>query len=400
MPNLPLRGWPAWLLAAILTSAAPSVAQDNAPEVDYLELGARLVADGNYARAATALRNVDLNAEGLDLARYHTLRGLVALRQGDSRQAAQALDEAVTTRAAKSKKRRTAADLRTERLTYIYLAQAHYQLEHYKQTLTALDHADPMSAGIAELVALRAEAHWRLNERVAAFAALNHGAARFPNDTQFLRRKIFYLIDMGFYRSAAALGGRYLAVAEASPDDYLAIGSALRQSDQLDPALTILERARLRYPYDRDINIELAHVYLDAGKLTVAADLLARVAVIHRGILPEAAELERRAGHFYRALLLNTWIENQAAKLKQRLALFVVMERWSMAGAMGGALARNGLLEDDEIRYAWAYALFKTGDFKAAEQALAPLERGDLFDKSVELRRAMDVCRQARWRCL
>ncbi|MBA2493044.1 MAG: hypothetical protein H0V34_15620 [Gammaproteobacteria bacterium] len=395
-------------LAAMMTAApTPSAAQEEGedrsgdlPEVNYLELGARLVADGNYARAAAALRNVNVKAAGVDVARYHTLRGLVALRQGDAQQAVGALSKATIERRTRPGGARDPADVRAKWLAYIYLAQAHYQLQNYAQTLRALARSGPIGSHEPALAALRADSHWQLHQRVAAFAALNRGAARFPNDPQFLRRKVFYLIDMGFYRAAATLGQAYLRVVDAGADDYLAIGSALRQSSQLDLALKVLERARLEFPFARDINVELAHVYLDAGKPHVAADLFARTAVIHRDILPEAAELERRAGNFYRALLLNTWIANQKAKLKQRLAMFVGQERWAMAAAMGGALARNGLLADDEIRYAWAYSLFKSGEYDAAEHALVLLERGDLFDKAVELRRAMATCRQARWQCL
>jgi len=402
------RRWPAVCLAAVMAAAlTPCTAQEEGEgqpgdllDVNYLELGARLVADGNYARAAAALRNVDVKAAGVDVTRYHTLRGLVALRQGDAQQAVEALSKATNERRTRFGAARDPADVRAQWLAYIYLAQAHYQLQNYAQTLRALARTGPIGAGEPALAALRAESHWQLDQRVAAFAALNQGAARFPDDPQFLRRKVFYLIDMGFYLGAAEQGQEYLRVVEVGEEDYLAIGSALRQSGQLDLALEVLERARLEFPFARDINVELAHVYLDAGKPRVAADLFARVAVIHRSILSEAAELERRAGHFYRALLLNTWIADQEAKLKQRLALFVGQERWAMAAAMGGALARQGLLADDEIRYAWAYALFKQGDYDNAERALVLLERGDLFDKAVELRRAMDTCRQARWQCL
>lgn len=385
-----------WLVAmSMIAPLTPAFAQ----EVNYLELGARLVADGNYARAGAALRNVRVNAEGVDIARYHTLLGLVALRQGNAQQAVEALTKAIAKRRGIPKSERSPADVRTQWLAYIYLAQAHYQLQDYAQTLSALDRSGTIGAGEPAVVTLRAESHWQLGQRVAAFAALNQGAARFAGDAQFLRRKIFYLIEMGFYRYGAELGARYLKTARAGADDYLAIGSALRRSGQFDPALRILERARLRYPYDREINIELAHVYLDAGQDMSAADLFARTAVIHRGILPEAAELQRRAGHFYRALLLNTWVADQRSKLKQRLALFVTQERWALAAAMSGALMRNGLLADDDIRYAWAYSLFKAGEYNAAEQALSTIERSDLFDKAVELRRAMAVCRQARWQC-
>ena len=63
-------------------------------------------------------------------------------------------------------------------------------------------------------------------------------------------------------------------------------------------------------------------------------------------------------------------------------------------------LRRVGLLEDEDLRYAIAYALFKTGEFQQAELHLAALNRPDLFRKAAELRRAIQDCVQDSWKCL
>jgi hypothetical protein len=66
---------------------------------------------------------------------------------------------------------------------------------------------------------------------------------------------------------------------------------------------------------------------------------------------------------------------------------------------MQDALHRVGLFDDEDVRYALAYAQFKGGDFAAAEQHLAALTRPELFRKATELRRLMQDCAQARWTC-
>jgi hypothetical protein len=58
------------------------------------------------------------------------------------------------------------------------------------------------------------------------------------------------------------------------------------------------------------------------------------------------------------------------------------------------------LLEDEDLRYAVAYALFKTGEFGAAEEHLSALNRPDLFRKAAELRRAIQDCVEDSWKCL
>jgi hypothetical protein len=78
----------------------------------------------------------------------------------------------------------------------------------------------------------------------------------------------------------------------------------------------------------------------------------------------------------------------------------VELENFDLVAGMGDALYRNGLLENQDIRYAHAYALYRTGDFKASQQQLTKLTRPDLFRKATELRKAMDKCADAKWRCL
>lgn len=386
-----------WLSVTPLLAAEDESSGD---EVNYIELAARLIGDGNYGRAEAALRNVDPAAEDVDRARYFTLQGLVSLRQGNNAAAVDALERAIEARRATPEAERSEDDVRSLRLAHLYLAQAQFRRENYRETLAALEEAGPVADEIASVHALRAQAHWKLGQRVQAVAALNRGDARFPDDPQFQRRKVFYLIELGFYRRAAEVGQAYLDRGKATPEDYLAIGSALRKSSQYRAALGILERARLRYPRHRKIAIELAHVYLDQDRVGLAADIFAETAVHHPEIQSEAAELQRRAGRLYRALLLNASIADQEKKLKQRLAIFIAMERWEQAASMGDALRRQRLLDDGSIRYAYAYALFKSGEYDEADEMLSGLRDEDLFRKATELRKAMETCRQARWKCL
>jgi len=383
--------------------AAPALAQsddDGADEVNYVELAARLISDGHYDRAASALHNVDPSAEGVDAGRYYTLQGLVDLRRNNASGAVAALQRAIEVRQGKPADERTNEDVRSLQLDHLYLAQAQFRLEHYRATISALHEAGAVAEEIAAVHALRAQAHWKLEQPVAAFAALDRGAQLFPGDPQFLRRKVFYLIDLGFYQRAAELGLRYLGNAEADPDDYLAIGSALRKSEQYPSALKILERAWLQYPRNRRIAVELGHVYLDQDKIGAAADIFAKAAAYHPALLSEAAELQRRAGRLQRALLYNGSIADQKKKLRQRLAIFVAMERWEQAAAMGDALRRQGLLDNGDIRYAYAYALFKSGHFDRSDRMLSALTDPDLVRQATDLRKAMETCRRARWKCL
>ena len=57
------------------------------------------------------------------------------------------------------------------------------------------------------------------------------------------------------------------------------------------------------------------------------------------------------------------------------------------------------LLDDDELRYAVAYSFYRTGDFVKSEEYLKSIERDDLFEKSLELRKEISKCKNESWAC-
>ena len=134
--------------------------------------------------------------------------------------------------------------------------------------------------------------------------------------------------------------------------------------------------------------------------MAASADLFAEAAIFDQSLRMEAAELQRRNGRYYRALLLNAAVSDQKDKYRQRLGILVAMQSWEQVALMGDALRRNGLLEEDDIRYAYAYSLFKTGDYQMAGQVLSAVSRGEAFRRATALRQAMERCREARWQCM
>jgi hypothetical protein len=144
----------------------------------------------------------------------------------------------------------------------------------------------------------------------------------------------------------------------------------------------------------------LAHVYIERGEMSSAADLLYKAALLDPTLMGEAAELYRRSGQTFRAMNLNGQLLDQEEKLRQRLALYLEMGNYEQAAAMEVPLRRVGLLAEEDLRYAIAYSHFKTGDFGAAEEHLTALNRPDLFRKAAELRRAIQDCAEESWKCL
>ncbi|MFN2168051.1 MAG: tetratricopeptide repeat protein [Anaerolineae bacterium] len=373
------------LLAASLCGSAQAKGGDE--PVDYLALAALMLRDGNIDRAVTALDQVDTTAEDIDLVRYYTLRGMAHMRRNELEPARDAFSRAI-------------GSGEPDAVVYVYLAQVDYRLEDYAGAVAALDMAGAAVERVPSVYHMRAQCYWLQDQPIMALATLDQASQVFPGDPSFLRRKVFYLVDLGLFREAVTLGREYLERSNGKVEDYVALGNALRASGELEEASRLLEQAQLLFPRSPEVKKVLAHVYIDREQLSAAADVLYQAALQDPALLGEAAELYRRSGQVYRALTLNSQLNDQPEKLRQRLALYLQMQNFEQAAAMEIPLRRVGLLEDEDIRYAIAYSLFKTGEFQAAETQLASLNRPDLFRKAAELRRAIQDCAEDSWKCL
>ena len=383
-------------LLLILTIIAISpVLLAKEKNVDYLSLAAILIKDGHYDRAESALITLEKAEElrkekGEELivyqARFFTLKGLVLLKKKDFSNAKSAFNKAIEAG-------------QTEKVVYVYLAQAAYGDKDYQLAIDSIVNSGEQLKKNKSLYTIKAQSHWKLNQKNQAWLTLVEALMVFPEEPAFLRQQVFVLLELKLYQDAIVIGQQYLSRADATVDDFIAIGSSLRKSKQADKSIGILERAKLLFPDDVRVIIELANAYLDSDRIIAAAELFQHVARIDTAYMSEASELFRRAGKLDRALSLNAQVRDRAKKLKQRLAILLEYEDFELAAAMEKPLFRVGLLEDEDIRYAAAYSLFKAGQFDEALNQLNHIKRPDLFRKSTELRKIMQSCESATWSC-
>lgn len=380
--------------AAFVVAEGPAEAKDekqeeaeDREEIDHLALAAKLVKDGHFDRARVVLDQVDPQQPELDLPRYHTLRGLIALdgRQYDA--------------ARKSFERAIAAG-QQQPAVFLYLAQAHFGEKSYAKVLEALARAGSAGSDVPGTFMMRAQSHWELEQPAQALAALVAGQKAFPKEAEFGRVHILYLIELGLFQEVARVGAAYLARPGVTADDYAAVAEGLRRAKQLEKARDVLEAAHLVFPEDEKLTVLLAHVYLDEDRPLVAALLFEDAARRNPKYALEAAELYLRAGRLERALTLNARVADQARKMKQRLSILIELERYETIVAMAPRLERLGLLQDDSVRYALAYGYFRSGELREAELQLQHIREPRLFESAVQLRRAMESCAQAGWECL
>jgi tetratricopeptide (TPR) repeat protein len=362
--------------------------QGEAEEVNYVDLAAKMIADGHYDRAEEMLAGVDPEQAGVDRVKLFTLRGIVYLKKQLFQAAAEAFEAAI-------------AAGQKEPVVRLYLAQSYFGTAQYDECLKALDAAGSAAASVEEAHLMRGRSHWELGHKAESIAALNVGLDRYPTSPLLQRARIFFLVELGLYQEVVAASASYLSRADVTEDDYVAVGEALRAGKQLTDAQRLLEGALLRFPESEKLALQLAHCYLDDGKPAAAAlvfEHAARASDSGKYYL-EAAESYKQGQRLERALSLNARIPDQKSKVKQRLSLLLAQEEFEQVATLSPVLSRLNLLADDDIRYALAYAYFNTGQLDLAEQQAKSIRQSKLFDASVELRRAIDTCRRSGWEC-
>jgi len=358
----------------------------KAPKTDFISLAATMLKDGHFDRALLALQSVDLEDEETDFIRFYTLQGLAYMNLNDMVAAKDSMTQAIKSG-------------QQDPVIYIYLAQVNYSLKAYLGVIAAVDRAGEIIREYPAMLEMKAQSHWHLKQADAAIDTLNTAQQMISNDYRFMRRKVFYLMELKLYQQAALLGQQYLNKSDGKASDFIAIGNALRLSKEYQQTLNIMEAARLKFSGNVTIAKVLAHTYIDMGKLNSGAFILEQAAQYDPALLAESSEVYRRAGRYYKALIMTSSIRDVKVKLKQRLAIYLALKRYEQAANMKKSLYRNGLLEDENIRYALAYAYFSSGQFEAASSQIDFLKEVELFKKGVELRRMMASCSEEPWQC-
>lgn len=358
----------------------------SSDEIDHVALAALLLKDGYVARANDELGQVNLEDENVDKIMYFTLKGLVATKQANYEAANGFFRDAI-------------AAGQTDKSIYLYIAQNSFKLQDYKGTLDAIDEAGEIINDKPTIFALRAECYWRLKEPNEALATLRDANTRFPENYDFYKQRFNYLVSMQLYQSALNDANVYLANAKPNEKTSLSFVSALRKSGATDKAIALAEQVNLRFVDSAEATVLLAHLYLDKDMIQSAAELFDEASIEDGKYTKEAAEMMRRAHDLVMALYKNSEMLDQKEKLKQRIAIYIEHGNYERIVVSQRALERSGLIEDENIRYALAYAYYMTADYEACEAQLKLLTRPDLFKKATELRKNMEKCKNNHWEC-
>lgn len=201
-----------------------------------------------------------------------------------------------------------------------------------------------------------------------------------------------FLISQKMFNLATQLSLDWLALRSRQSSDFITVADFFNKSGHPQGRLHVLEMARIKYPLDIDVNLNLNQIYYEKGMLLAVEEGFARASLVDAKYSYHAAEINRQTGRYERSQYFNARIPDEKERLKQKLAIYVDKGQFAMIASLESILQRSPLINDDEIRYALAYSLVRMGEYKRPLQYLAKITNKDFLEKTVILRNALTDC--------
>lgn len=375
----------------LLVVALPAYGQDAIPP-DPINLATRLIKDGHLDRAYKVIQTAKISANPPDASSIGTVTGLYHLYRKEFTKAKDQLEGVIATR--------RAAGMPSDPYVHVYLAQAHFGREDFKNCLVQLEQTGELVYASISLTLIKIRSDWNLGHQVTALAELDRAEARFSGERLLQRQRIEYYVQLDLGQATNTLVSAYLKSGPSVADLKALAQIFFERADLRQTLIMILEAAHLESPADIGVITQLGLLYAKSDAPLGAARMFEKAADFENRFYKEAAAMHMRAGNLYRALFLNGHLLDQKEKLKQRLAILLKLGQYSKVTAMLPSLKRHGLVDNDEVRYAIAYAWFRQGAFEQAKEHLGSLKSVDFFKKATALRHEMSVCKQNPLQCL
>jgi len=417
-----------FLISVQILGAKESVDQT----INHIEIATIMYYDGNYDKALQELQKAKESGLEIEWDKYHNIRGLIFLKDEKYQASINAFKEAISATRSKvysppveegpkreylfsvmsNEKEKTkpvvkkplfdAEKIRKDQIEeiYIYLSQVYYKAGEYINAVKALDAAGEKGRANASLFTLRAECYWKAKERSLAIDALSRGTQLFPKDATLLKQKFYYFAELKLYQASIMAAKTYMAKVPADVQEYISLAQMLQGGGESKEAIKVLEEAKLKFPTSAKTHILLGHFYNQKEMPHITADLFEQGSYYDPKYLKEASEMFRRNGDLTHALYLNSKMKDKAEKTKQKVAIYVSRAEFEKVIGLKDALDRYGLLKDDNMRYALAYAYYMAKDYGSAEGHLKKIEDDELFSKATVIRKNIENCRNNSLECI
>ena len=400
--------------------------------INHMEIATIMYYDGKFDKALEELEAAKDSHTKIEWDKYHNMRGLIFLKTEKYQASINAFKQAIiatkqkvyeppveekpkrkylftvlskNTKVEEPVVKKPVFDpekLRKDQIEeiYIYLSQAYYKAEQYISAAQALDAAGEKGRANPSLFTLRAECYWKADQKSSAIDALSRGATLFPEDATLLKQKFYYFAELKLYQASIEAARAYMSKMPASADEYISLAQMLQGGGEFEEAIKVLEEAKMKFPTSAKVHILLGHYYNQKDMPHVTADLFEKGSYYDPNYLKEAAEMYRRNGELAHALYLNSLMTDKEEKTKQQVAIFIGKGEFEKIIGLKDALDRYGLLKNDNMRYALAYAYYMVKDYESAEDHLKKIEDDELLSKATVIRKNIEKCRSNSLECI
>ena len=349
-------------------------------EIDYIGLAGRLVREGDYQSAAENLAKVaeeQRSSEG-----YQLVEALLDLYQDRYADALAGFKKII-------------ASASKDRYLWIYQAQANFGLKDYQAVLTSLAEVQDLVSAIPTVAAMRLRSLWQLEDHAKAWRELQIQIHSQGMTANLAKLQLEWTMEKKLYQAGLEFTLGEISANRLSFEAKLDLVAILRNADQSRAALQCLEILRLTSKDSAAATARLAYLYAEAQDYHSAARLFHEAALIDPSLMFQAAEVYLKAGQPMTALRLNRQVQDQVKKFRQRLAILIATGDYEGAAGSESDLKRLGLLASEELRYALAFAFYKTRQFDRLDYHLNLIQSPELFAKAVALRKEMIQCQTA-----
>jgi|GEM_PF-1582729 len=379
-------------LLCISFSSSTAFAQDD---ISPHGLTSMLIRDGHFARAEKTFSQFSIKDFSKEF-HFYSLRGMLALNKKRFKEAEKDFKKSLEL--SKKGNSQKLKQLQQQELS-LYLANIFLKTERTELALESLNKVGGTWSKKLAYFALKADILWKMGQREQAWITLNTALSIQPAwKNTVSKKKWAFLVSDQAYKAAFDLAWKELKQSESSAS-ILPLAHQLMKLKQNDLALKLLEGALLKFPGDPTVGLQLAQIHLGKKSYFSASLILEELSRLHPSLAFEASELLRQTDQSYRAPLVNMAIPDPKKKLKQQLALLIEKENFISLNQLYPQMRHYGLFNNEEIRYAMAYSMFKGGQFTKSEKLLSKIQNETLFGKSIELKKEIEKCRNKSWSC-
>jgi tetratricopeptide (TPR) repeat protein len=280
----------------------------------------------------------------------------------------------------------------------IWQGRANYQSKQYKECAGFYGTVFSNKYAIENDALWKFECEQKMGQKEKAWITLQKARKAFPS-FNVESEWITLMVKLKLVHEGLLTSMEWLATHASPATHFMNLAEIFQTEGATAAALGILEMARAQHPTNLDINLALSQIYFQKGSLNAAEEGFRRAAINDSKYFYHTAELNRQTHRFERSLYFNASVVDEKERLKQKIATYVDANKYALIASLDSVIQRSELQKDDEIRYALAYSLVRSGDLAKPLKYLSQITKPDLIEKTTVLRQTLIDCKEKQGVC-